>query len=669
MKTISKVLIANRGEIARRIIRTCREMGLATVAVYSDADEGAPFVREAGEAVRIGPAPSRESYLVAHKLFEAARLTGADAIHPGYGFLSENEGFAAACRDEGIVFVGPSPEAILAMGKKREAKEIAKAAGVPVVPGYNGTDQANETLAREATAMGFPVLVKASAGGGGKGMRVVREAASLAEALDGARREALSSFGDGTLILERYVERPRHIEVQILGDQHGELVHLFERECSIQRRHQKVVEETPSVLLTPELRAKMGEAAVRIGRAIGYSSAGTVEFIATQGGDFYFLEVNTRLQVEHPVTELVVRANDKGAPRTLDLVREQLRVARGERLGYAQTDLSQEGAAIEVRLCAEDPLNEFLPSTGEVIEYIEPTSAGLRVDSGIEKGSVVGIHYDPMLAKVIAYGATREEARSRLLRGLGGLVLAGVAHNVELLKSILSHEAFVAGALHTHFLEQHFAEAASLAPTEEFRRDAAIAAVLSGAVERGRVRPVLSSLRLGYRNSRFALERTTLSDAHGSLEVGYAHEGGERFVVSIDGGEREHVRLQEADGEFVLENARGIRRRVLVRAHEAARFVHLGERSTTFIEAERFPAADSRRDAGSCVAPMPGKVIAVRVAVGDAVVAGGALVVLEAMKMEHTLRAPHDGVVRVVRVTPGQQVDGDAVLVVVGTDA
>lgn len=367
------------------------------------------------------------------------------------------------------------------------------------------------------------------------------------------------------------------------------------------------------------------------------------------------------------MTELVVRVHDGGATRSLDLVREQLRVARGERLGYEQRQLSQEGAAIEVRLCAEDPLNEFLPSTGEITEYVEPTSAGVRVDSGVGRGSVVGIHYDPMLAKVIAYGASREEARLRLLRGLGGFVLAGVAHNIELLKAVLSHDAFIRGELHTHFLEEHFAQASSLVPNAELRRDAAVAAVLAGAMERGRSRPVLASLRLGYRNSRFALERTTLSDAHGSLEVGYVHEGGARFVVSVDGGEHERVNVRDDDGGFIFENGRGVLRKVRVHAHGSSRFVHLAERSFAFTEAERFPAADAKRDAGSCVAPMPGKVIAVRVAVGDSVAAGAPLVVLEAMKMEHTLRAPHDGVVHEVRVAEGAQVEGDAVLVVVGS--
>ncbi|MBA3819788.1 MAG: ATP-grasp domain-containing protein, partial [Deltaproteobacteria bacterium] len=468
VRAIDKVLIANRGEIALRVMRTCREMGIATVAVYSDADADAPFVRFADEAVRIGPAPARESYLVINALLDAARQTAAQAIHPGYGFLSEHAGFAEAVADAELVFIGPPAAVIGKLGSKQAAKRIARAAGVATVPGYDGDDQSTPRLLSEAAHVGFPLLVKASAGGGGKGMRIVRREAELAEAIERARGEAGSAFGDDTLLLERYVERPRHIEIQILGDTHGTVVHLWERECSIQRRHQKVVEEAPSPALDPARRAAMGEAAVRLGTAVGYVGAGTVEFITTPAGEFFFLEVNTRIQVEHPVTEMTTG---------LDLVREQIRIARGEHLGYDVAP-PQRGWAIEVRLCAEDPDRDYLPTTGTLHAVDIPRT--VRADLGITAGSEIGIHYDSMLGKLIAHAPNRRDAAQVLRRALEESWLPGLVTNREQLARILAHPAFLAGELDTHFLDTHAGELAGRTPGLDRIRVAAVALTLHG---------------------------------------------------------------------------------------------------------------------------------------------------------------------------------------------
>ncbi|MBP6820827.1 MAG: acetyl-CoA carboxylase biotin carboxylase subunit, partial [Acidobacteria bacterium] len=434
MKPFRKILVANRGEIALRVMRTCRAMGIATVAVYSDADANAPHVRFADEAVHIGAAPAKDSYLNAERILEAAKLTGAEAIHPGYGFLSENADFAEACATAGIVFIGPQAKAIRQMGLKSPARKLAAAAGCPVVPGYDGEDQSDKTLQAEILKIGFPVLIKASAGGGGKGMRVVRSESEIAEAIESARREAEKAFGNGALLLEKFVERARHVEVQILGDQHGNLVHLFERDCSLQRRHQKVIEESPSPAVSPELRQQMGEAAVKVGQAINYSNAGTVEFILTPNNQFYFIEVNTRLQVEHPVTEAVTG---------VDLVKLQIEIAEGKPLPFTQSELKTSGHAIEARLYAEDPANDFLPATGKLHDWRLPeTVEGLRIDSGVEAGSEVGIYYDPMLAKLIAHADDRATAIRKLSYALRQLSVQGVTTNREFLLRLVEHAGF-----------------------------------------------------------------------------------------------------------------------------------------------------------------------------------------------------------------------------------
>jgi acetyl/propionyl-CoA carboxylase alpha subunit len=657
VRNIHKVLVANRGEIALRVMRTCRAMGISTVAVYSDADEDAPFVRAADEAVRIGPPPARESYLVFNAILDAARVTGADAIHPGYGFLSENPRFARAVAEAELVFIGPPGEVIERLGGKQSAKRIARAAGVPTVPGYDGDDQSTPALVRAAADVGFPLLVKASAGGGGKGMRVVASANGLAEAIERARGEAASAFGDDTLLLERYIERPRHIEIQILGDTHGDVVHLWERECSVQRRHQKVIEEAPSVALDDARRAAMGRAAVELGRAVGYVGAGTVEFIVDPAGAFYFLEVNTRLQVEHPVTELTTG---------LDLVREQIRIARGERLGYASAP-PQRGWAIEVRLCAEDADRDHLPTTGTLLAADVPPT--VRADIGVVAGSEIGIHYDSMLGKLIAHAPTRREAAQILQRALEETWVPGIVTNREQLARILAHPAFLAGELDTHFLEHHAGELAGRMPGLDRVRVGVVALVLHGILER---RTPDELAPPGWRNVRFSDQTITLTLGDAEIVVGYRPDAGGGIEIAI-GGKTTHVSRFGRDGDRVwfVEGTppHGHRRSARVatsRSENGARSWVLAEgRQLAFVEQPRFPDAQRKAVAGALVAPMPGKVVKVLASVGQEVAAGAALVVLEAMKMEHTVRAHAAGIVRDLHVAVGDQVDTDRLLAVV----
>jgi acetyl-CoA carboxylase biotin carboxylase subunit len=457
---IKRLLIANRGEIARRIIRACRELAIETVAVYSDADARAPHVGEADAAVRVGPAPSRESYLNIAAILEAARTTNADAVHPGYGFLSERAPFARACEAAGLIFVGPPASALEKMGSKTGARALMMAAGVPVVPGETPADQSDAALRAAVERVGYPVLIKPAAGGGGIGMKTVRDAAALADALAAARREALASFGDATLYVERLIEKPRHVEIQVFADDHGHTVHLFERECSAQRRHQKMIEESPCPALSPKVREQMGAAAIAAAKAVGYRNAGTCEFLLEGDGDdarFYFLEMNTRLQVEHPVTEAVVG---------IDLVHAQLKVASGEPLPFTQDSVSQRGHAIECRIYAEDPSQGFLPQAGTLLLYHEPQGPGIRVDSGVARGSEVSVHYDPMLAKLIVSAATRDEARRRAIAALRNFAILGIRTNIPFLVQVLDHPEFVAATIDTRFLDREAAGIASTIPTE-----------------------------------------------------------------------------------------------------------------------------------------------------------------------------------------------------------
>ncbi len=480
-----KVLIANRGEIAVRVSQTLQEMGIAALAVYSDADRKALHVMRADEAVPLAGTALAETYLNQARLIAIAKQAGADAVHPGYGFLSENARFARACREAGLAFIGPQPEVIEAMGDKIVAKARLAKAGVPVIPGWKGDTADSAALAKAAAKIGYPVLLKAAAGGGGKGMRIVRSEAGLAEALAAAAREATSAFGDGRIFIEKYIERSRHVEFQIFGDKHGNCVQLFERECSIQRRYQKIVEESPSPALTPALRAEMGAAALAAARALNYEGAGTVEFMLAPDGKFYFLEVNTRLQVEHPVTELVLGR---------DLVRAQILVAAGEPLPFRQEDLVQRGHALECRIYAEDPARGFLPSTGRLAQFSTPRGAYVRVDVGVRRGSEVSVHYDPMLAKLITWGGDREEARQRMAWALRRFVILGVTTNIEFLTRVVEHPAFAAGDLHTHFLDEH---ALDLAAPERLEEAVAIAAGLAAGAPGGDGRPATAAAVAG----------------------------------------------------------------------------------------------------------------------------------------------------------------------------
>ncbi|MFJ3643426.1 biotin carboxylase N-terminal domain-containing protein [Streptomyces sp. NPDC090108] len=633
------VLVANRGEIAVRVIRTLRSLGVRSVAVFSDADADARHVREADTAVRIGPAPAAESYLSVERLLEAAARSGAQAVHPGYGFLAENAGFARACEEAGLVFIGPPADAIALMGDKIRAKETVQAAGVPVVPGSSGSGLTDAELAGAAREIGAPVLLKPSAGGGGKGMRLVRDLGVLEEEIAAARREARASFGDDTLLVERWIDRPRHIEIQVLADGRGGVVHLGERECSLQRRHQKIIEEAPSVLLDEETRAAMGEAAVQAARSCGYRGAGTVEFIVP-GGDpssYYFMEMNTRLQVEHPVTELVTG---------LDLVEWQLRVAAGERLPFAQDDITLTGHAVEARVCAEDPARGFLPSGGTVLLLNEPQGDGVRTDSGLSEGTEVGSLYDPMLSKVIAYGPDRETALRRLRSALAETVTLGVPTNAGFLRRLLAHPAVVSGELDTGLVERVVDELVTTDVPEEVYEAAA-------AVRLEELRPrsggwtdpfsVPSGWRLGGTPKPVAFPlRVPGLEAVARAARGDSTVTGDRVTVTLDGVRHTFHRA----GDWIGRDGDAWQ----VRDHDPV---------AASLTGARHAGADS------LTAPMPGTVTVVKVAVGDDVVAGQSLLVVEAMKMEHVISAPHAGTVAELDVAPGATVAMDQVLAVI----
>jgi propionyl-CoA carboxylase alpha chain len=652
---LSKLLIANRGEIACRIIRTARAMGIATVAVHSDVDATALHVELADEAIALGGTTPAASYLRADAIVSAAVRSGADAVHPGYGFLSERADFARACAAAGLTFVGPPPEAIAAMGDKVAAKARMAEAGVPVLTSFDPGEVPDDA---------FPVIVKAAMGGGGKGMRVVDRPSDLAAAIAGARREAEGAFGDGTVFIERYLPRPRHVEVQVLADHHGAVVHLGERECSIQRRHQKVIEESPSPLVDDALRAEMGSAAVAAAEAIGYTNAGTVELIATEGGEFFFLEVNTRLQVEHPVTELAWAVDD----RPLDLVRLQLLVAAGEPLPFEQSDLRSIGHAIEARLYAEDPAAGFLPAAGTLDVFEPAAEEGIRIDTGVRSGDVVSVHYDPMIAKVIAAAPTRREAAARLARALERSRIHGIPTNRDLLVTCLRHPSFGDGDLHTGFIDEHLPpEQRTANPSRQALALHAAAAALAGARRRRLAAPVLRTIPSGWRNNPQP-QHVVLASPDAEVEVRYARTRGGAWSVEVDEEPLELRVLAWPDedplGRLVLDHAG---HRVPVGLTEVGGRWHVDSPlgSCTLVEQPRFPDAADEAVAGGLTAPMPGTVVAVHARTGDAVEPGAVLVVLEAMKMEHRITADLAGTVAEVRVEPGQIVDADAVLVVV----
>ncbi len=664
MTPFKRLLIANRGEIACRVIRTCRRLGIGTVAVHSDADASAQHVRLADVAIPIGGPRPQESYLRGEAIIEAARRTGVEAIHPGYGFLSENADFADAVARAGIRFVGPSADSMRRMGSKAGAKDLMASRGVPVVPGYTGEAQDPALLAREAARIGFPLMIKAAYGGGGKGMRIVRAAGEFASSLESCQREAKNAFGRDRVLLERYIERPRHIEFQIFGDTHGNVVHLNERECSAQRRYQKVLEETPSPFVTPELRAKMGEAAIAAGRALDYVNAGTVEFIVGEAGDFYFMEINTRLQVEHPVTEMVLG---------LDLVELQLRVAAGESLrDLLPANRVQNGHAIELRLYAEDPDQNFLPGSG-TLERLRLPKPGehIRIDSGVVEGDTVTIFYDPMIAKLIAWDATRELALVRMREALAACDIVGPKSNVEFLESLVRHPAVVSAKIDTGYLDRHL---------DEFLRrpsstDAARALIAAATAW------LLHEERAGADAARAS------GDPHSPwAEVDgwrLAHPG-KRIVALVDRGERREIVAYGAGGRYMLALdgvshavsnallAEGVLNAAIdgqthrwhadVDGERVA--VHDGTERRVFHHAPAFEYDATVAGSGDrIVAPMPGRIVLVKAKAGDDVAEGDEVLVMEAMKMELTLRAPRAGRIDTVQATAGDFVEADAVLV------
>jgi len=647
---ITKLLIANRGEIAARIIRTAHALGIATVAVYSDPDAGAPYVTLADEAVRLPGAAPADTYLRGDLVIAAAAATGAGAVHPGYGFLSENAAFAQACAGAGLVFVGPAPGIIAAMGDKVTAKATMADAGVPVLPGMTVTDDGD--LAEAAARVGFPLLVKAAFGGGGRGMRLVAGPAELTEAVASARREAASAFGDGTVFLERYVVDPRHVEVQILGDAAGTVVHVFERECSIQRRYQKIIEECPSPAVDACLRAALAAAAVAAGRAVGYTGAGTVEFVLDRDGSFWFLEMNTRLQVEHPVTEEVTG---------LDLVELQLRIADGEPLPPRAREAQIEGHAIEVRLYAEDVPAGFVPATGTLHRFTILQAPGIRVDTGFRDGSVVSPHYDAMLAKVVAHGRTRADAARRLARALGQAEIHGLTTNRDLLVAILREPGFLAGATDTGYLTRHDPAALAASGTRAAATHALAAALARQARHRAEA-PVLGTLPSGWRNVFSAPQRVTYTAAGESYAVAYRVTGD---TVRADVNDRPvQALVRAASPDRVDLEIEGIRRVYRIHQMLADTYVDASDGSTALSEVPRFGDPTKLAPAGSLLAPMPGLVLRVLAEVGAVVTAGQPLLVLEAMKMEQTVTAPADGVVAELRAKAGEQVSTGQVLAV-----
>ena len=695
-----RLLIANRGEIACRVIRTARQLGIRCIAVWSDADEDALHVEMADEAYRIGPAPARESYLDIGAILGAAERAGAGAVHPGYGFLSENADFAEACAARGIVFVGPPAAAIRAMGSKSEAKRLMDAAGVPLVPGYHGADQSPERLRREAEAIGWPVLLKASAGGGGRGMRAVERAEDFDAALAGAKREAAAAFGDDAMLIERYVTQSRHVEVQVFADRHGNFVHLFERDCSAQRRHQKVIEEAPAPGVGGELRAAMCEAAIAAARAIGYEGAGTVEFLLDRGGEFWFMEMNTRLQVEHPVTELVTGT---------DLVEWQLRVAGGEPLPLAQDEIAVHGHAIEARLYAEDPARGFLPSTGHLVHLHVPEgdagsgpgreegradgatvdASGIRVDTGVRTGDTVSMYYDPMIAKVIAWGPDRDAAADRLAAALAATEVVGLSANAAFLHALVTHPRFRAADIHTRFIEERMEDFASTEADPPADDDLAVAAWAVAARDDAAAAGGTGSgnhadgggdggdpwspwnrrdhWRMNATGKRMV--RLRIGDDHGEIVEIAVRGGGSAnapgYEVRLPSGREASVRGAPAAGDAKWDVAiDGTREPVTVVAQVGRLTLFRAGRRLEIVRHDPGAVSGGLEMAGGLTAPMPGRIVSVLVEPGESVREGQAVLVLEAMKMEHTLTAPADGTVEEVRFAPGDLVDEATELVV-----
>lgn len=647
---ITRLLIANRGEIARRINRTAQAMGISTVAIYADGDANAPFVQEADTAIALDGKTTGQTYLDVAKVLGAAQRSNADAIHPGYGFLSENQAFAQAVIDAGVKWLGPSPEVIGLMGDKLSAKRLMDEAGVPTLPGIEIT-QDTDILAA-AKDIGYPVLVKASAGGGGRGMRVVATEESLLDAVESAKREAGTSFGDDTVFLEKWLATSRHIEIQILGDTHGNLVHCYERECSIQRRHQKIIEEAPSPAVDDALRSRMGDAAIAAARKLGYASAGTVEFLLGDNDDFYFLEVNARLQVEHPVTEEIIGQ---------DLVREQIRVAEGETLSFRQEDLAINGHAIEARLYAENPAKGFLPSPGPILVWKPATAGGARFDSGVEAGSEITTQFDPMIAKVIVHAPTRREAAGRLARVLESTAIAGLNTNRDFLVTTLRTPEYLAGDTTTDFIER-----VKPALKREVSRQECVQTAIAVAMEAQAARRIqaqaLKTLPSGWRNSTMPMESVSYDIGDEQVTVAYQSQRDGTFKVVCD--EQTHVVTVHRAGHGSIDVALdGQRLQFDIQQQSMRWLVHGDHGDLVLVEAPRYPDASSVDSGGGLTAPMPGSVLATEVNAGDTVGKGQLLVILEAMKMEHRIVAPRDGIVEQLHVTVGDQVDNAQLLV------
>ena len=649
-----KILIANRGEIACRVIRTAQKMGIKTVAVYSDADARSPHVKMADEAVHIGPSPAGESYLIADKIIAACKETGAEAVHPGYGFLSERTSFAQQLADNDIAFIGPPINAIAAMGDKIESKKLAEKAGVSVVPGHIGEIDDTEHAVRISSEIGYPVMMKASAGGGGKGMRLAWNEKDVREGFEATKREGLASFGDDRVFIEKFIEQPRHIEIQVLGDKHGNVIYLGERECSIQRRHQKVVEEAPSPFVDPEMRKKMGEQAVALSQAVGYYSAGTVELIVGADKSFYFLEMNTRLQVEHPVTEYITG---------LDLVEQMIRVAYGEKLPLTQDEVTLTGWAVENRVYAEDPYRGFLPSTGRLVKYRPPEAEeGIRVDDGVAEGGEVSIFYDPMIAKLITYGETRIEAIDRQIDALNRFELIGPGHNIDFLSALMQHERFREGNITTNFIAEEYPDGFHGAPaSEELLRNLAAIGAFAATAHADRARRVDNQLgkrldppsewqvKIGDKVMEVSISEEEIMVDGQDVDLSMEYTPGDSLILAEVAGKPLSVKIAKTASGFALNSHGATHKARILPAHVAQHAVHM---------IEKIPPDLSKY----LLCPMPGLLVALHVEVGEAVVEGQPLAVVEAMKMENILRAEKNGVVKSLEAAQGDSLAVDAVI-------
>lgn len=648
---IHTLLIANRGEIACRIIRSCRRLGIRSVAVFSDADRYAPHVKMADMAVFIGESEVASSYLNQDKIIDAAKRSGANAIHPGYGFLSENAGFAARVISEGLIWVGPNPNAIDRMGSKSNAKTIAMEHEVPVIPGYKGEDQSEERLKSEALKIGFPVLLKAAAGGGGKGMRIVHAENELGEAIQGAQREGLSSFGNAELLIEKYFPSSRHIEIQIFGDKHGNAIHLAERECTVQRRYQKVLEESPSPVLGEEMRQRMGAAAVRLAKALAYDNAGTVEFIYS-GNEFFFLEVNTRLQVEHPVTEAITG---------LDLVELQIRSAEGKALPLKQEDVKTEGYALECRLYAEDPANQFLPGSGKILEWKPFETEGLRYDSGVESGSEISIYYDPMISKIIAHGPDRETVISRMEYALRKTVCAGLSTNQSFLLQVLANADFRKGNYDTHFIDTHFTAETLSSINEEALIQAALAMTAAKCLEEQAERRMLKNIPLGWRNNFYQKQSISYSHKDRELNVSYRFHKGV-FEMECAGATYAVVPAFLRGNEYSIE-INGIVQQFSIHNLGNTCYIHqYAQPQIVLVRQSRFPETNASEEKGGYISPMPASVVKILVNKGDTVKNGQSLLILSSMKMENTIAATEDGSIEDLFVKEGENIEAGRIL-------